>query len=101
MGVPLQDIRGDIASKIPRLLAVGEREVNRRHIAGVVPVAGANDQRHDLPRLDADIFEGTQRNLLGSLRDTRGEAFDRRPATHLQRPGHAVATLGMRVGDAA
>ena len=81
----------------PVLAEAREREIHRRQIARMIRVARADEQRDDVSRLDEKIFDGRGLHFLCALRDAAGQTLTIRAAPHFERPGHAVAALGMRV----
>ena len=96
-----ENVRGNIRRQIPRLLPLGQSEIHRCQVARVVPVARADDECHDLIRVDSHILKRAERDRLRSCRNTRSELLGRGTATHFQRPGDTVAALGVGVRDRA
>ena len=63
----------------------------------MIAVARADQERDQVAGLDGDILDRADRHLVRALRDAGGKPLPHRPAPQLERPGDAVAALGMRV----
>ena len=67
----------------------------------MIAIARSDDERDDLSILDTHVIERAKRQHLRAFGHTMGKHFARMTTTHLQRPGDAIAALGMRIEDIA
>ena len=59
----------------PGFAGAGQHQVHCGQITGMVPIAGSDEQRHEVARLHSDILDGLRFHLLRPLSDALGQAL--------------------------
>src|SRR5262249_10528977 len=99
-----QHVAGDVAGQAPLAAARARRlddELQVGQVAGVVAVPRADQQGDEVSLLYLNSGDGPDRDGLAALGGAGGQALPGRAPAPFQRPGDAVAALGVRVGDLA
>ena len=97
VGIAGEQVRRDLACKVPLAAGTLERQVDGREVARVVAVARADQERDEIARLDGQVVHRARDHLGCTACDAGGERLPHRTAPQLQRPCDAIAALGVRV----
>ena len=93
-----EDVRRDVAGKVPLLAVAGlDVQVHRCHVARVVAVARADDDGEQVARLHGEVLQRPDFYFLRTLRVASREALACVAAPEFHGPRDAVAALGVRV----
>ena len=102
VGIAGEDVSGDVpataTSGRPSPPLSTDRQVDRGEVATVV-AAGADQQGDEVPCPDRDLVDGIDLRRLAAVDAAAGQLPALAAPAQLQRPGEAVAALGMGMGD--
>ena len=96
------NIRGHIRSQIPDWTAVARHldgQIDCRQIARMIPIPRADQQGHNILRLNTQRFDRLNNNHLSPMRNPGPQSLTRGTSPQFQRPGNSVTAFGMSMLD--